>query len=79
MLVSIEDCEGSSVAAPGQRDRRLYCLKCSRWTVHGHAGCHRPLAIWRCRRCGALQVRVVAHEIEGQSSAAATAVQSLVD
>ncbi|GAI96121.1 unnamed protein product [marine sediment metagenome] len=70
MLVSIEDCEGSSVDATGQRDRQLYCLKCARWTAHAHAGDHGPLGIWRCQRCGAPQMRRAAHEVEGQSSAA---------
>lgn len=79
MLVSIEAREGSSLDAAGRRRRSLYCLKCARWTAHAHAGRHRALAIWRCRRCGVLQVHVVAHEIEGQPSAVAGAVSSLLD
>ncbi|GAI72382.1 unnamed protein product, partial [marine sediment metagenome] len=59
--------------------QRLYCLKCSRWTAHAHGGHHGPLAIWRCQRCGVPQLRPAAREIEGQASAAAAAVHSLVD
>ena len=45
---------------------RLYCLRCMGWRPHRLRGVHASLAVWRCERCGALQVHCLRSQRLGE-------------